>query len=101
MGSFCHRRQLHNVLWENTWGPFDTARVQAAQNLKGQQIYLLSVFLFLVYLIKTTPLVNYFFWALSYCNPETTLHHLSQPISFLSAEQKPEKCGFLSDQAWN
>lgn len=71
-----HREDLCNTMEKPTWAPSDAVRMQGNQHLKGCTIYLLSVFFFLFYLIKTANL-SYLLSGLSSWDPERPLHSLT------------------------
>lgn len=56
---------LHCLPWESIWGLSDAVRKQGSQHLTGHEIYLLSIFLFLLYPIKMAMLLHYVLLCLS------------------------------------
>lgn len=78
-----HKQDLCSMLLgKSIQDPSDAAQNCSSQHLNGRKIYLLSVFLVLFYLIKTTILLLHLLLGLSYWVPERTLHRFSLPLVF-------------------
>lgn len=81
-GVCLQKQSFYSIPWEKSiWGPSEAAWMCSPQNLKWRMIYLLSVILFLFYLIKIPILLCHFLSGLSYWYPEGTLHALSLSLN--------------------
>lgn len=72
-----HTSSAWCVMQKHIWGQSNAAWKQRSQPLEGYKIYLLSAFLFLLYLIKKAILLSHLLSDLPCQDPERAIHHLS------------------------